>query len=177
MGGQTNTFVESLAAAGPAADRAGKMDLYGWLIGAWDLDVTELLDDGTRRRRPGEWHFGWALEGRAIQDVWIVPRRGPLRAGDALANGNRYGTTLRVYDPSIDAWRIQWTEPVTQLYLSMIGRKKGDGIEQIGEGPGGGLLRWSFSEITPDSFLWCGEISADKGSTWRLQVEFLARRA
>ena len=29
-----------------------------------------------QRRRNGEWHFGWVLEGRAIQDVWIVPPRG-----------------------------------------------------------------------------------------------------
>ena len=36
---------------------------------------------------------------RAIQDVWIVPPRGELRHGDAAANVNSYGTTLRVYDP------------------------------------------------------------------------------
>jgi hypothetical protein len=48
------------------------MDLYGWLIGSSDLDVTRFLDDGSERRRQGEWHFGWALEGRAIQDIWIV---------------------------------------------------------------------------------------------------------
>jgi hypothetical protein len=29
--------MDALAAADPAADRAGKMDLYGWLIGSWDL--------------------------------------------------------------------------------------------------------------------------------------------
>lgn len=66
-------FAEALSAVGPTADRHGKMALYGWLIGSWALDVSEHLDDGSARRRPGEWHFGWALEGRAIQDVWIVP--------------------------------------------------------------------------------------------------------
>jgi hypothetical protein len=35
------------------------------------------------------------------------------------------GTTLRTYDPSIDAWHIQWTDPVTQSYVSMIGRAQG----------------------------------------------------
>ena len=104
-------FLDALGAAGPAPDRAGKMALYGQFVGSWDLDVTEYRDDGTTRTRPGEWHFGWALEGRAIQDVWIVPPRGQ-RDGDAVAFSNRYGTTLRVYDPRIDAWHIQWTEPV-----------------------------------------------------------------
>jgi len=177
MEGDANSFAEALAAAGPAADRAGMMDLYGWLIGAWDLDVTEFLDDGTERRRPGEWHFGWALEGRAIQDVWIVPPRGAARAGDAARNANRYGTTLRTYDPGIDAWHIQWTDPVSQTYLAMIGRKHGQDIVQEGQGPTGSLVRWSFSEITPVSFRWRGEISADGGAAWRLMVEFFARRA
>src|SRR5258707_3050400 len=106
----TTSFLEALGADGPSADRAGKMDLYGRFVGSWDLDVSQFSDDGTERRRTGEWHFGWALEGRAVQDVWIVPPRGELRRGDAAANVNSYGTTLRVYDPDIDAWRIQWTE-------------------------------------------------------------------
>ena len=107
----TSAFLDALGADGPAADRAGKMDLYGRFVGSWDLEVRRFFDDGSTRQRQGEWHFGWVLEGRAIQDVWIVPRRGPLRQGDAAANSNRFGTTLRVYDPRIDAWHIQWTDP------------------------------------------------------------------
>ena len=171
-----NAFLDALHATGPAADRAGKMDLYAWLIGSWALDVTGFAEDGSERRRPGEWHFGWALEGRAIQDVWIVPPRGPQRQGDAAANACYYGTTLRVYDPAIDAWHIHYTDPVSQAYVSQIGRKQGDDIVQEGKGAGGGLLRWRFSEITPDSFRWRGEISTDQGATWRRNVEFLARR-
>jgi hypothetical protein len=158
-----------------SGDRTGNMDLYGWLIGSWELDVTGYPEGGAVRHRPGEWHFGWVLEGRAIQDIWIVPPRG-ARPGDA-ANVNSYGTTLRTYDPRIDAWQIQWTDPVTQTYFSMIGRKQGDDIVQLGKGPGGALIRWSFSDITPQSFHWRGEVSANDGATWRCNVEFLARRA
>jgi hypothetical protein len=169
-------FLDALGANGPAADRAGKMDLYGRFVGSWDLDVTQFPDNGARRQRQGEWHFGWTLEGRAIQDVWIVPSRGELRHGDAAANANSYGTTLRVYDPRIDAWQIQWTDPVTQNFLHMIGRRHGDDIVQLGTRPDGKPIRWSFSEITPASFHWRGEISDDEAATWRLNVEFLARR-
>lgn len=128
-------FLDCLQAPGASADRAGNMHLYGWLVGSWDLEVTRFLADGTRRRRSGEWHFGWVLEGRAIQDVWVVPRRGAERVGDAAANVNVYGTTLRVYDPRIDAWQIQWTDPVTQSYLSMVGRKEGSDIVQLEKTP------------------------------------------
>ncbi len=177
MTAQINAFLAGLHADGPSGDRTGKMDLYGWLIGSWDLDVTGYLPDGSQRCRPGEWHFGWALEGRAIQDVWIVPPRGATRKGDAAANVNSYGTTLRTYDPRIEAWQIQWTDPVTQTYFTMIGRKEGDNIVQLGKSPDGNMIRWSFCDITPDSFRWRGEGSADGGATWRLNVEFLARRA
>ena len=121
-------FLDALSADGAAVDRDSKMDLYGRFIGSWDLDVSQFRDDGTVRRRKGEWHFGWVLEGRAIQDVWIVPSRGASRHGDAAANVNSFGTTLRVYDPGIDAWHVQWSDPVTQSFLVMIGRAEGDGM-------------------------------------------------
>jgi hypothetical protein len=170
----TSAFLDALGADGPAADCASKMELYGWLVGSWDLDVTHIREDGSKRQR--EWHFGWALEGRAIQDVWIVPPLGESRHGDAVAKLNSYGTTLRVYDPRLDAWQIHWTDPVTQNFLHMIGRKLGNDIVQLGTRPDGTMIRWRFSEITPNSFRWRGEVSADAGATWRLNVEFLAKR-
>jgi hypothetical protein len=171
-----SAFLDALGADGPAADRAGKMDLYGRFVGSWNLDVMLRADDGSERRRNGEWHFGWALEGRAIQDVWIVPPRGELRRGDAAANVNSYGTTLRVYDPEMDAWKIQWTDPVTQNFLQMIGRPDSDDIVQLGTRPDGRKIRWRFSEIMPNSFRSTGEISDDEGANWRLQVDFSAWR-
>lgn len=85
-------------------------------------------------------------------------------------------TTLRVYDPGIDAWHIRWTDPVSQTYLTMIGRREGADIVQHGTNAAGSMVRWSFREIAPDKFRWLGEVSADGGTTWRLQVEFFARR-
>jgi hypothetical protein len=169
-------FLAALSASGPAPDRGGNMELYAWLIGSWDLDVTRFLADGSIRRRPGEWHFGWVLEGRAIQDVWIVPPRGE-RSGDAAEQALSYGTTLRIYDPKLDAWRIHWIDPVTQTFPSMIGRRDEGGILQTGDDPTGNLIRWSFREIRGDSFLWRGEASSDFGVTWQTQVEFRARRS
>jgi hypothetical protein len=76
----------------------------------------------------------------------------------------------------MEAWHIQWTEPVSQSYSTMIGRRRGDDIVQDGTDAAGNPIRWSFTEITPNSFLWRGETSPDSGATWRLDVEFLARR-
>ena len=89
---------------GPASDRAEKMALYGQFVGTWDTDVVSHEQDGAQHRGHGEIHFGWVLEGRAIQDVWMIPRREERRAGMPAmpVAGNWYGTTLRIYDPRID---------------------------------------------------------------------------
>jgi len=159
-----NSFGAALRSAGPAADRTEKMRLYGWLIGSWAFDATVNRDDGAVYQGQGEIHFGWTLEGRAIQDVWILP---PIF----------YGTTLRVYDPGIDAWHVLWNDPMRQYYSRQIGRAQGDDIVQLGTNDAGDTLRWSFINITPNSFRWTGERSGDGGRTWQLQADFLARRA
>ena len=159
----TNSLAELLLADGPAPDRADKMGLYGWLIGSWEMDTVTYADDGQRHTGLGHIRFGWALEGRAIQDVWILP-------------GLFYGTTLRVYDPGIDAWHILWNDPLRQYYTRQIGRAQGADIVQIGKTDAGVPLRWTFTDITPDSFTWIGERSLDGEATWHLQAEFRARR-
>jgi hypothetical protein len=157
------SFIDALHASGPAPDRAGKMGLYGQFIGDWEMDTVMHLDDGTQQRGKGEIHFGWVLEGRAIQDVWAIP-------------GTFYGTTLRIHDPGLDAWHILWNDPMRQYYTRQLGRARGADIVQEGTNDAGDSVRWSFTEITPDSFRWTGERSRDGGRTWQLQAEFLARR-
>jgi hypothetical protein len=157
------TFADALHSAGPAADRAEQMKLYGWLIGRWVFDATVFRDDGTRMQGAGTIAFGWVLEGRAIQDVWVLP-------------GVFYGTTLRIYDPTIDAWHIIWNDPLRQFYTRQIGRPQGNDIVQIGTNDAGEATHWSFKEITPDSFRWTGERSRDGGNTWTLQADYAARR-
>ena len=64
-----------LAASGRSPEIPESADAYGWLIGSWELDVRHYVVDVAARGIKGEAHFGWVLEGRAVQDVWIMPRR------------------------------------------------------------------------------------------------------
>ncbi len=163
MHGSNPSLAELLLADGPASDRADKMGLYGWLVGAWTMDAVVHMDDGEKHTGRGEIRFGWALDGRAILDVWVLP-------------GVFYGTTLRIYDPGIDAWHIIWSDPQRQYYTRQIGRAQGTDIVQVGRTDTGEKIRWSFTDITANSFRWLGERSHDDGDTWQLQAEFLARR-
>jgi hypothetical protein len=154
--------MRALHSDAPAPDRANNLELYGWLIGDWTMTAVTYLDDGTTQNGTGEIHFGWVLQGRAIQDVWSLP-------------GIYYGTTLRVYDPALDAWHIIWSDPLRNFYTRQIGRKRGNDIVQVGT-LNDATLRWTFTDIHPDSFRWIGERSADNGKTWTLQADYRARR-
>ena len=171
-----DSFLEVLSPSGRSPEIPETLDVYGWLIGSWKLDVYYYKAiDVSARRIKGEVHFGWVLEGRAVQDVWIMPRRSE-RTEELDKTNNMYGTTLRVWDPAIQAWHITWINPVTGHREEQIGRRCGDDIVQVGARPDGTPTRWMFTEITPDSFRWTGESLLPDGKTWKLEGEFRAKR-
>ncbi len=150
---------------------AEKLQLFGRFVGAWDLVWHGPNRAGERLAVPGELHFGWILGGRAVQDVWRVP----LDPADAPGMRGFHGTTIRFYDPEIDAWRSTWIDPLNGRVMRFIGRPDGDGIvltsieTDVHE-------RWSFRDITPDSFRWTGEASGDGGRTFEQYEEMRATR-
>lgn len=174
MGSESLSFIDALCgSSGPALDRADKMMLYGRFIGAWDGAVTRYSANGERFDSSAEVHFGWALEGRAIQDVWIVPSR----VGRALGEADRmYGTTLRIYDPQHDNWQITFIDPVRQTHDRMTGRQVGDDIVQEYRDANGTIVQWCFTEIEANSFHWISRERADDRATWRLTGEFYLKR-
>jgi hypothetical protein len=173
-----SSFAHILHAPGPEPGRESTLALYAWLVGHWKFDVTTFTEGGTTHAGNGEIHAGWILRGRAIQDVWMIPRladRTPCIAQIPGA-GNWFGTTLRLYDPGIDAWRILWSDPATSFYCQQIGRARGRDIVQEGPDPLGGRMRWTFTEIEPESFHWTAEKSTNSNQ-WRKAVDIHARRA
>jgi hypothetical protein len=170
------SFLTVLPAEGRASDIPETADVYGWVIGSWELDVVHYRAvDVSARGMKAEAHFAWVLEGRGVQDVWIMPPRDG-RTDGLDKNMNMYGTTLRIWDPSIQAWRITWINPAGNHVEQQIGRRVGRDIVQLGLRFDGTPTRWRFTEITPDSFHWIGDSLQVDGRTWTLEGEFLARR-
>jgi hypothetical protein len=171
-----SAFHVALAAPTRSPDIAETDDAYGWLVGSWHLDVLRYWNTDVRARGiQGEVQAGWVLEGHAVQDVWIMPRRGD-RNDHLDKKLNMYGSTLRAWDASIRAWRITWDNPAGEHFERQIGRRVGDDIVQLGTRPDGTPTRWRFIDITPDSFHWLGEALATNGQTWNCEGEFLASR-
>jgi hypothetical protein len=156
------SFDEALKSQGPAADRAGRMTLYAFLVGDWEMDGVIHGPEGKHEIRGGEIHATWVLEGRAIQDVWILP-------------GVFYGSTLRIFDPGRSEWHILWSDPLRQYYSRQMGRAHGVEIVQEGTNLEGQRTRWRFTKLMPESFHWIGERAAPDGA-WVVEADLFARR-
>ena len=164
-----------LRSKGPLTSHADKLNLFGRFVGAWDAEVIFYGEDGKETfRQPGEWSFSWALDGRVIQDVLIYPN---AEANLSAAVGERrIGTTLRHYDAKADRWKVIWLGATTGFLAVLTGRPVDGEIHIEGPDPDGNLLRWMFTAIAEDSFLWRGFLSKDGGATWRLTQEMPCRR-
>jgi len=175
MASSISPMIDALGATGPVPHLARELMQFGRFVGSWDLDVTYFAADGSVRRRvAGEWHFGWALEGRAVADVWMVPMRAERQAAEPAPG--EYGMTLRFYDPRLGAWRSTWHGPVNGIVWPFIAREIGDEMVLERTDERGELVRWIFSGIRADSFHWRAVRSTDGGAAWGVEQTMEAIR-
>jgi hypothetical protein len=167
------SFAQALLTDGSHPSIPSEQRIFAPFIGSWDLLVRWFDEDGKlAREEQGEWHFAWILEGRGVQDVWIVPRRADRAARSDLYE---YGTSLRFFDEKIGAWQSTWIGPMHGVVRTFIARRIGDQVmleTSEGEAP---RMRWSFSDIHTSTFSWRNELWA--GSGWRVQQTFTAVRS
>jgi hypothetical protein len=171
----TERFTGALLSDGPAPQHREALMLYGQFVGEWDFEWTGYNERGEAElSERGEWIFAWVLEGRAVQDVWIIPER--ARRADRDSPAGEYGTTIRFYDPVADLWNVTWHGPIYKARRTFVARKAGDDIVQEGKTGSGELLRWTFSDITSESFRWRSVSSPDGGRSWRPREEMSVHR-
>jgi len=165
-------FAASLISEAAHPDIPAEHRIFAPFIGDWDLVVSWFDEAGKLSRQEcGEWHFSWILEGRGIQDIWIVPPRAERAASTDLYE---YGTSLRFFDAKLKAWQSTWIGPMHRVVRSFIARQIDDRVvleTTEGEVP---RMRWSFADIEKNSFTWRNELWTESG--WRVQQTFAARR-
>ena len=169
-------FLEGLGATGPDPSLREKLMLFGQFVGDWDIVESKFLeDDGRWSNETGELHWNWILRGRALQDVWMY------HVGDSREL-IAAGTTIRLYDAKKDIWRSIWLAPKQGDVGMFIGRQVGDEIvlelQEESKHKGEGELKWIFYDISPRSFKWRAEESADGGKNWavRHQMKIVRQR-
>jgi hypothetical protein len=169
-----SAMIEALQADGPYPQYADKLMLFGRLVGSWDIEGRFLDEEGKAvRETTGEWHFGWVLEGRVIQDVLITPPRAGRQPGE---QSRSYDAAIRAYDPKIDGWRVTAVFPVYGATVNLIAREHGDQIWLEGRSPENNLVRWTFSEFSEERVRWQGFVSKDEGLTWIRDEEIILNR-
>ena len=162
--------LKGLGSNGPYPELKDKLMLFGQFVGDWDIVSVKTPDpSGIAFKARGEVHFNWILDGRAVQDVWMTFDEGQHKAIPV-------GTTIRVYDPAIDAWRSTWISGIRHTVQTFLARQVGKDIVLEGRTKEGHPERWMFSEIEPKSFRWHSEELHDGGRTWVPTEEMVIRR-
>lgn len=162
-----NLFSESLISVSCHKNYTQKLKPYSKFIGSWNFIWTGFKDDGSSWSVPGEWHFSWVLEGRAIQDNWICPKIGE-RKSNKYPDGE-YGTTIRYYDCNEENLKVIWIGPILSNLSIFEVKEENDEIIQneILISPKTKISRWKFKDIKNNSFIWEAAESVDNGDSWK----------
>ena len=161
-------MITALAASGPHPSLGDEAKVFDRFVGTWDCDFTFYGEDGTTRHASGELLFGWVLDGRVLQDIWISYPK------DTTQERN-IGTSIRFFDSQAKVWRVFFVNPIYGSIMVQ-GGAEGEAIVLRGVDLDGASIRWSFNDIKSGSFVWRGEKSRNGGKTWRLEEEHRMRR-
>jgi hypothetical protein len=164
-------MVSVLAASAPHPSLGKQADLFGRFVGAWDADYSFIAENGSVRHKRGEVLFGWIMDGHAVEDIF-------MGYPDSSSSERSMVGGIRWVNPKTGKWTLAFVAPTFDAMVRMEGGAEGDRIVLRGKDDKGTLLRWSFNDIQPNSFVWRGESSYDGGKTWRLEEEHhMTRRA
>src|SRR5262245_38082305 len=168
---QRQAMIAALSASSPHPALGDEARAFDRLVGTWDCDYGFYAQDGSVSHIAGQLKFGWILDGRAIQDIWIAyPRNG--------SKERSIGTSVRFFDNRTKLWRVIFVSPSYSALVTVQGGVEGNRIVLRGVDDEGSMLRWSFNDIQANSFVWRGEKSRDSEKTWRLEEEHhMSRRS
>jgi len=165
------TQLPGLLADGPSDVIPPKHRIYAPLIGDWEFEGESFQPDGSVFRACGEWYFRWALDGRAVQDVWICPQRSQQQGRP----GEEWGTTVRYFDLPSQEWKVFWVGPRMSWVQTLVARSDETGIIHEGTNAEGRRVQWIMSDIKERSFTWRSLVAAAAGS-WALLGEMRVTR-
>ena len=169
-----NEFLAALFSKQINAEIEKENNLFGLFVGEWEFDWYGYEQDMEAQHEKGEWIFSYVLEGRAIQDIWIIPERKRRNTG-GLPKGE-YGTTIRFYNDELKVWQVIWVGPLKNRFTIFEARKTGNEIVMEEMNNPNQKMRWIFSDMTDNSFKWRSVISENNGKTWTLSQEMIVKR-
>jgi len=158
------SFGEDKRKESPAVVRDGQHD-FDFVFGRWKVHNRRLLKPLTGSNEWVEFEGTWVAkpiwEGRGNMDEFVV---------DA-PSGRIYGTTVRLYNQKTGEWSLYWANaangefslPATVGHFTH-GRGEFFDREEYNGRPI--MVRYIWSNITPNSARWEQAFSVDGGKTW-----------
>lgn len=142
-----------------------ELNRFAFLIGKWKGEARLKQDTGTWERFEATWEGRYMADGHAIADEY----RMTTLEGRLLV----LGVNVRAYDSQRKAWSMKWLDALagtwTDLGPGELGGVRADdqGITYSMREPVAqhALTRATYSNITPDGFIWRGERTNDR-ETW-----------
>jgi hypothetical protein len=160
----------ALHAPGPHVSLGDQAKVFGRFVGTWEVEYMDILKDGKELHRTGQLIVGWVMDGRAIQDLWIVDPSPGRAEREVYAD-------LRYFDPKTLTWPAVFIDPEHASVAKFAGGAIAeDRIVLQTSDLGSKQTRWSFNDIGPKAFVFLDEASSDSGKTWKLQAQYRMRR-
>jgi hypothetical protein len=161
----------ALRAPGPHPSLGDHASVLGRLVGTWDVEYMDISKDGTAIHRSGELLVGWVMDGRAIEDLWIVYPSGAGKDREVYAD-------VRYFDPRSGTWPAIFIDPQIASVATFTGGAVGDDriVLDSQDLVAGQSRRWSFNDIRDGSLVFRDAASSDGGKTWRLKSEYHMKR-
>ena len=132
------------------------------LIGAWDItDYNRNAEGDWVEGNGADWTFYYALDGWAIQDLWVAP------GYDTETAQRQIGSNIRRVDPRTGDWEMAWITNGSGPTLRFTATSTEDEVVMQSVAPHftGAPSRITFFNMEDDSFDWKLERAAD-GETY-----------
>jgi hypothetical protein len=164
-------MITELRAAGPSATLGNHAEVLRHLIGTWDVQYMDIPKSGKAIYRTGQLLVGWVMDGRAMEDLWIVNPSDPGKDREVYAD-------VRYFDPKSGTWPAVFIDPQIASIATFTGGAAGDDriVLDSQDLVPGQIRRWSFNDIREDSMVFRDDASSDGGKTWARKSEYQMKR-
>lgn len=143
---------------------------WGKLVGEWAIKLDQFDEEGSvSASYDGEWNFFYTLGGVAIQDIFVLPPRN----AEISPESRFYGTGIRIFDAEEDQWRIVWIDTGGKEFELRKAHSDSEKIIMFADTENG-PRRWTYYDMTANSFRWKQEIQID--NIWTIEQAILATK-
>ncbi|WP_422861807.1 hypothetical protein [Flagellimonas sp. W118] len=147
-------------------------DHWGQLVGNWDIEVEIVNSSGEITQSfNGEWNWFYVMNGMAIQDVFILPKR-----EDAKDQNSFYGIGLRIYNEKLNKWQTAYMDTSNKQMDTGEAISTNEKIILIETNEKDEKIRITYFDFQDNTFKWQQEVFNEDRKVWQINQLIHATR-